>query len=107
MLQNSTISYRIPGEDCKQIYIRLSSTLVEDRITADKGDFRKNKNKCTLAQHFINLEHKVGYDSVRSLDHFIILNKIIFLETSNTFEEPLRMNSKRHIEVYTILSCTT
>lgn len=103
----SNIIYEIPCSDCDLVYIGQTCRMFKDRITSHKSDCRRNLKSCSLAEHVIDEDHRMNYDSAKVLDNEKHLNKRLFLEMVHINENNKAMNKRTDINelstIYTFL----
>lgn len=103
----SNVVYSIPCKDCNKSYIGQTSRPLKDRISMHKSDCRLHPERCALAEHAIDADHQMDFDSVKILASHSHHSKRLFLEMACIAQEGDCINRKtdvRHLsEIYSYL----
>lgn len=97
-LKQSSVVYKIPCENCDQVYIGQTSTVLKDRITRHKSDCRRAILSCALSEHSIKIGHDFDFENSKVIIQEQNLNKRLFLEMVEISQEPLCLNKKKDIQ---------
>src|SRR3978361_810110 len=96
-LQNNVV-YRIPCDNCQQIYIGQTKRNLQSRLISHKSDCNRKILNCDLADHMVKNKHQPDYDNVKVLHKENNLSRRLILEMVEINEEVNSMNKKNRCE---------
>ncbi|XP_050507994.1 uncharacterized protein LOC126885465 [Diabrotica virgifera virgifera] len=79
-LECTDVVYRIECTECPASYIGETGRNLSSRIISHKSDCRLNKPTCALAEHTIDLDHKIDFNNAKILARESNKFKRTFLE---------------------------
>lgn len=95
-LQNNVV-YKIPCNNCQQIYIGQTKRNLQSRLTSHKSDCNRKVLNCALTEHMERNKHQPNYEGVKVLHRENNLSKRLFLEMIEINEEVNSMNKKTDV----------
>lgn len=102
-LKKSGVVYSIKCNDCDKNYIGQTSTILKERITRHKSDYRLNKRTCSLSEHILDTNHMFDFSNPKILEIEKNSNKRLFLEMINIHNDKNCINKKKDIEDLNII----
>lgn len=63
----SNVVYQVECASCDKSYIGQTSQWVKSRMALHKSDITKNHERCALATHAYNMDHRVDFENVKIL----------------------------------------
>ncbi|XP_044754436.1 uncharacterized protein LOC123313562 [Coccinella septempunctata] len=63
----SGVVYELNCQDCDKAYVGQTSQWVKSRMALHKSDIKKTRNRCALAMHAQNLDHRIDFEGVKVL----------------------------------------
>ena len=68
ILLQSDVIYRLQCTDCSKFYIGQTSQMLKNRLMGHRSDTKYHPERCMLAFHVNNEDHRINYDEVKILD---------------------------------------
>lgn len=96
--KKSCVVYRIPCQNCDEVYIGQTSQQLKRRITQHISDIKNPRKICALAEHVRSVDHRMDYDSVTVLECEENMRKRCFLEMIHIKRHENSMNYRKDIE---------
>ena len=97
-LSQSNVIYRLQCIDCEEFYVGQTSQTLKSRIAGHKSDSRLHPERCMLAAHVNNNDHKMNYEDVEILDVESNYTKRIFLEMYHINATEIVMNKRSDVK---------
>lgn len=63
----SNVVYQLNCQDCDNVYIGQTSQWMKSRISLHKSDINRYKDRCALATHSHDLDHRIDFQNVEIL----------------------------------------
>ena len=102
-LLQANVIYRLQCEDCNKYYVGQTSQRLKNRIGGHKSDCKYHPERCMLAAHVNEYDHKINYDDVKILDIEPNYHKRSFLEMYHIKKTQPVMNKRSDIQDLSVL----
>ncbi|XP_045463451.1 uncharacterized protein LOC123673068 [Harmonia axyridis] len=93
-LLKSNVVYEVKCEDCEKIYIGHTSQWLKSRLALHKSDIAKHPDRCALATHAFNLNHKINFEEAKVLKTEKNYKKRLILEMIEINKQENIINKK-------------
>lgn len=90
----SNVVYEVKCENCEQTYIGQTSQWIKRRMALHKSDITKHPERCALASHAFNLDHRVNFEDVKVLKTEKNYRKRLVLEMIEINKKENTINKK-------------
>ena len=95
-LDKTNVIYKIPCQDCEQVYIGETSKTANTHITQHKNAIKREDPRSLPATHIINHDHRFDWTKTTILDHGTTREAREFKEAWHSIQIP---SINRHIDI--------
>jgi hypothetical protein len=95
-LDKTNVIYKIPCQDCEQVYIGETSKTANTRITEHKNAIKREDPRSLPATHVINHDHRFDWTKTTILDHGTTREARDFQRSMAQHTNPLNKQTHRY-----------